>query len=136
MNIVVIDGQGGRLGRLLVQTIRECLPEAQVIAVGTNAIATDAMMKGGAHHGATGENAVRVNAARADLILGPVGIVMADALFGEVTAAMAASVGASPAHRILIPISRCGTTVVGAQETNLTKLLEMTKELLLQWAQS
>ena len=134
MKVVVIDGQGGRLGRMLVQTARKSLPTAEIIAVGTNSVATDAMMKGGADHGATGENAVRVNCRQADLILGPIGIVLADALYGEVTAAMASCVGASEAHRILLPVSRCGTTVVGAQESNMARLLEMTERLIADWA--
>jgi len=134
LHILIIDGQGGKLGRLLTETALTRLPGAEVIAVGTNSIATSNMMKGGAHHGATGENAVVVNAARADLILGPIGIVLADSLYGEVTEKMAAAVGRSPAQKILLPVSRCGTTVVGAEDTNLTRLLEQVDALLAPYA--
>ena len=123
MNIVVIDGQGGGIGRLLVQKIKEKIPFAVVTAVGTNSLATSAMMKAGADQGATGENAVRVNAARADVIAGPVGIVVADALLGEITPVMARAVGSSAALRVLIPMDRCATMVAGVQDSSLSALV-------------
>ena len=124
MNILVIDGQGGNIGRQLVKMIREALPGAQITAVGTNSIATSSMLKAGADSAATGENAVLVACRRADAILGPIGIVLADALLGEVTPAMAAAVGASDAVRILIPLERCGTLVAGVRELSTAALLE------------
>ena len=124
MNILVIDGQGGNIGRQLVKMIREALPGAPITAVGTNSIATSNMLKAGADSAATGENAVLVACRRADAILGPVGIVLADALLGEVTPAMAAAVGASDAVRILIPLERCGTLVAGVRELSTAALLE------------
>ncbi len=113
MNILVIDAQGGGMGRLLVEGLKRALPEQPLIAVGTNALATAAMLKAGADQAATGENAIRVCAAKADLILAPIGMVLADAMLGEVTADMAVAIGKSPAHRILLPVSRCRTSIAG-----------------------
>ncbi len=122
-NVLVIDGQGGRIGRLLVEAIvKNC--DAEVTAVGTNSIASANMMKGGAHHMATGENPVVVAARTADLIVGPVGIAVADALLGEVTPAMAAAVGQSRARRILIPMNRCETQIVGVPPLTTAQLLD------------
>lgn len=111
--IVVIDGQGGRIGQQLVEGLLAAVPGAELVAVGTNAAATAAMRKGGAKLAATGENAVRVNVRNADAVLGPVGIVIADALLGEITPAMAAAIGAAPGKKILIPVNRCDLVVAG-----------------------
>lgn len=116
MNIVVIDGQGGRLGKLLVETALQKFPGAQLTAVGTNTIATAAMIKAGARRAATGENAVIVACRDADFIVGPIGIVIADALFGEITPAMACAVGQSRACRVLLPMSKCENVVAGLRE--------------------
>lgn len=113
MKIVIMDAQGGGVGRLLVEALKKALPDQPLIAVGTNTLATSAMLRAGADQGATGENAITVCAAIADLILAPIGMVLCDAMLGEVTAAMALAVGRSSAHRILIPISRCSTSVAG-----------------------
>lgn len=113
MEILVIDGQGGGLGRQLVAAVKKAVPQAVVTAIGTNSAATSAMLKAGADRAATGENAVVVGCRRADVILGPIGIVMADALLGEITPAMAQAVAQSDARRILIPTNRCDTLVVG-----------------------
>lgn len=124
MNILVIDGQGGKMGAQLVRAILDRYPGVTLTAVGTNSSAAAAMIKSGAHHAATGENAVKVACRKADIIVGPIGIVIADALFGEVTAAMAAAVGQSDAARILVPVSRCDTQVAGVAELSTTELLE------------
>lgn len=117
MNIVIIDGQGGGLGRLLVETVQARYPGATLTAVGTNTIATAAMIKGGARRAATGENAVIVACRNADCIMGPIGIVIADALYGEITPAMAAAVGQSRATRILLPMTtHCENVVAGVRE--------------------
>ena len=116
MRITIIDGQGGRIGGMLIERIRKLQVQAEITAVGTNSVATAAMLKAGADFGATGENPAVVACRDADLILGPIGIVLADALLGEVTAAMAAAVSRSRAHKILIPLHRCGHTLVGVQE--------------------
>lgn len=113
MTVMIMDGQGGGMGRALVEQLRQLCPEQPLLAVGTNALATAAMLRAGAAQGATGEHAVVVNAARADVILGPVGIVLCDALLGEITPDMACAVGRSPAHKILVPTSRCQVTVAG-----------------------
>ena len=116
MNVLIIDGQGGKLGAGLVTAVKENYPQATVTAIGTNAIATAAMLKAGAAQGATGENPVIVACRKADVILGPIGIVSADALLGEITPAMATAVGACEAKKILIPMNRCGIRVLGVQE--------------------
>lgn len=126
MDILIIDGQGGNLGKMLVRRLKEALPQADITAVGTNSTATENMLKGGADRAATGENAVLVNARRAKVIAGPLGIVIADALLGEVTPAMAMAVGQSDAVRVLIPMNRCDTLVAGAGEKPMGELIEDT----------
>ena len=124
MNILVIDAQGGGMGRMLVESLKKAMPDQPVTAVGTNALATAAMLKAGADQAATGENAIRVCAARAGLILAPIGMVLADAMLGEVTAAMAVAIGSSPAHKILLPVSRCQTSVVGVMKMTMAEAVE------------
>ena len=117
MKILVIDGQGGRLGRKLVEGIRKEFPEADLTAIGTNSMATENMMRSDcADHLATGENAVIVGARNADIIVGPVGIATADALLGEISPAMANAVASSAAYRILIPMNLCRTYVAGVAQ--------------------
>lgn len=124
MNVLVIDAQGGGMGRMLVEGLKRAMPQQPVTAVGTNALATSAMLKAGADQAATGENAIRVCAARADIILAPIGMVLADAMLGEVTAEMAAAIGRSPAHKILLPVSRCQTSVVGVTKMTMAEAVE------------
>ena len=117
MRILVIDGQGGRLGRKLTEEIRKALPEVEITAIGTNSIATENMMKSDcADHLATGENAVIVGARNADMIVGPVGIATADAMLGEISPAMANAVASSSAYRVLIPMNLCRTYVAGVAQ--------------------
>ena len=122
-NILVIDGQGGGLGRQLVAAIAAVCPEAELTAVGTNSLAANAMLKAGAARAATGENAVVVNCRHADVIVGPIGIVIADALLGEITPAMAAAVCQSGAKRVLVPINHCENYVVGVPEQPVSQLV-------------
>lgn len=130
MNILIIDAQGGGIGKQLVSAIKKNMPDVSVTAVGTNSAATSAMIKAGADNAATGENAVIVNSKKADVIIGPVGIVIADALLGEITPLMAAAVAQSPARRILIPINHCDNIVVGVDDLSVGKLLQdVIKEL-------
>ena len=110
--VVVIDGQGGKLGRLIIEQLKAAA-DIEVMAIGTNSIATATMLRAGANSGATGENPVIVNCRDADIIVGPIGIIATDALHGEVTAAMAMAVGASSAQKVLLPVSRCQITVMG-----------------------
>ncbi len=124
MNILVIDGQGGRIGRQLIEAITEKYPEARITAVGTNSTATAAMLKGGAHEAATGENAVIVACRRANVIIGPLGIVIADSLLGEVSPAMALAVAQSAAARILIPMNKCDNIVAGVKAESTGALIE------------
>ncbi|MGN0976292.1 MAG: DUF3842 family protein [Gemmiger sp.] len=132
--ILVIDGQGGRIGQQLVERLSAALPGAELVAVGTNAAATAAMRKGGAKQAATGENAVLVNARRADVILGPLGIVIADALLGEITPAMASAVGAAPGKKVLIPVNRCDNIVAGTQGVPVTECLRQAVEQTVKFA--
>ena len=124
MNVLIIDAQGGGIGRQLVAAVRRRLPDAIITAVGANTVATSAMMKAGAHHAATGENAVVVACRRADVILGPVGIVIADSLWGEITPKMAAAVGQSNARRILIPFNHCGSIIAGVPDVSAGALID------------
>lgn len=124
MRVLVIDGQGGGLGRQLVTAISAACPDAELTAVGTNSLAASAMLKAGAARAATGENAVLVNARRADVIVGPLGIVIADALLGEITPAMAAAVGQADARRILIPVNHCDNYVVGIADVPVGTLVQ------------
>lgn len=124
MNILVIDAQGGGIGKQLVSAIKENIQGAVVTAVGTNSAAASAMLKAGADNAATGENAVVVNSRKADVIVGPIGIVIADALFGEITPIMAKAVAQSSAKRILIPINHCDNIVVGVSDLNIKKLIQ------------
>ncbi len=124
MRVTVIDGQGGRLGRQLVEALLARYSDCEVTAVGTNTIATAAMIRGGAHHAATGENAVVVACRTADAIVGPIGIVIADALYGEITPSMAVAVGQSRATRVLIPMMKCDNLVAGVSEMSIQALVE------------
>ena len=124
MNILVIDAQGGGIGRQLVTAIKANRPDAVITAVGTNSAATSAMLKAGADHAATGENATVVNSRKADVIIGPIGIVIADALFGEITPRMAAAVAQSDAKRLLIPVNHCDNIVVGVADLSLSRLIQ------------
>lgn len=122
--IIVIDGQGGKVGKQLIEGIRAYCPGAEIAAVGTNSMATAAMMKAGATFGATGENAVLVACRTADIIVGPLGIVIADSMHGEITPAMAVGVGQCSAPKVLLPINRCEHLVVGVPDLSMATLLE------------
>ena len=125
MNVVIIDGQGGRMGSLLTARIKkENFPNLSLLAIGTNSAATAAMLKAGADNGATGENPVIVACRNADFIIGPLGILAADSLFGEITPAMAVAVGQSAAQKILLPVNKCKNHVVGLAELSMTELAE------------
>ena len=124
MNILVIDGQGGQLGSQLIKEIAKLFKDSRIMAVGTNAIATTAMLKAGAHQAATGENPAIVACRKADVIIGPIGIVIADAIFGEVTPKMATAIGQADAIRILLPANKCDNLIAGVPDLNLSTLIE------------
>ena len=126
MNVTIIDGQGGQLGAQLVKEISTRFENINITAIGTNAIATSTMLKAGAKNAATGENAVCVACRRADVIIGPVGIVIVDSLLGEITEKMAIAVGQANAVRILIPINKCNNIVVGVTNLNTKALIDDT----------
>ncbi len=130
MKILIIDAQGGGLGKQIITQIRNNRKGDTLIAVGTNSEATNAMRKAGADISATGENAVAVNARDADVIIGPIGIVIADSLYGEVTPRMALSVAQSKATRLLIPINRCENFIIGISDLTITSLIPMLLEKL------
>lgn len=124
MDLLVIDAQGGGIGKQVVAAVKREFPQLKVTAVGTNSAATSAMLKAGADEAATGENPVVVCCRKADLIVGPIGIVIADALLGEITPKMAAAVGQSRARRILIPVNHCDNCIVGVPDLSVGKLVE------------
>jgi hypothetical protein len=124
MTILVIDGQGGGLGRQIVSALREACPQHTLLAVGTNSLATSAMLKAGADQAATGENAVLVGCRKADVVVGPIGIVIADAMLGEITPAMAAAVGRSRARRVLVPMNLCDNTIIGVLEQPVGQMVQ------------
>lgn len=130
MTVLIVDGQGGRLGKQLVKEVRERFPQLSLMAVGTNSMATESMLKAGADRAATGENAVVVACRKADVIIGPVGIVIADALLGEVTPSMAKAVGQSDAVRILLPSDKCDTFIAGVGSTGMSALIADAMEKL------
>jgi hypothetical protein len=123
--ICVIDGQGGGIGSAVIKKLKERLGETvQIIALGTNAIATAQMLKVGANSGASGENAIVQTSAKADIIIGPIGILIAHAMMGELTPRMAEAVAASPARKILLPLTQENIEVVGISPMPLPHLID------------
>lgn len=128
MKITIIDGQGGRIGRAIVERLKSAHPEQELYAIGTNSLATASMLKAGADYGATGENPCIVNAQDSDIIIGPIGIVLANALLGEITPAIASAVGGSKAFKILIPMNRCNHYITGLNDAGLSEHIKMVCE--------
>lgn len=128
MMIMVIDGQGGRMGKSIVEQLKKRFPEDEILAVGTNSIATAAMLKAGADMGATGENPAIVGSRKADIIVGPIGIVIADSLLGEITPRMAVAIGQSDAKKVLIPVNRCQHFLVGLRDLPLGDYVKLAAE--------
>ena len=126
MNVIIIDGQGGQLGARLVKEISANFQNITLVAIGTNSVATSAMLKAGAENAATGENPVIVACRKADVIIGPIGIVIADSLLGEVTEKMALAIARADAARILIPTNRCDNLVAGVPSLNTSALISDT----------
>ncbi len=130
MNILIIDAQGGGLGRQLVTSVKKEFPQVEITAVGTNSLATSNMLKAGADHAATGENAVIVGCRNADMIIGPVGVAIADSMYGEITPAMAAAVGQSNVKKLLIPSNHCNNIIVGVKSVTVGDMLDAVVERL------
>ena len=130
MNIAVIDGQGGKIGQMIVNAIKKEGISCSIRVIGTNSTATVAMMKAGADEGATGENPVIVACRWADVIIGPIGLLIADSLLGEITPTMAVAVGQSSATKLLLPLNLCRNIVVGTQSMSVSKLIEETVSTL------
>lgn len=130
LHVLVMDGQGGQLGSQLIKALQTYQDQLNIIAVGTNATATAAMIKAGAKQAATGENPVIVACRKADVIIGPIGIVIADAMLGEVTPSMAAAVGQADATRILIPINKCENLIAGLSSLPMSALIQDAVEKL------
>lgn len=128
MKIMVIDGQGGKMGKSIVEQMKRNFPEEEILAIGTNSIATAAMLKAGADAGATGENPAVVGCADADVIIGPMGIVIANSLLGEITPRMASAIGESRAKKVLIPVNRCQHYVVGCGDLPLGEYVRLAVE--------
>ena len=124
MDILIMDGQGGQMGAQLIKTILSRFPDVNIMAVGTNATATASMIKAGAKQAATGENPVMVACRKADVIIGPLGIVIAESMLGEITPAMAVAVGQAHAKRILIPVIKCDNIVAGVGDITMNAMLE------------
>lgn len=130
MKIVVIDGQGGGMGKSIIENIRKKYIDVEIIAVGTNSLATSAMLKAGASAGATGENAVIFNCREADIIAGPVGICFANSMHGEISPSLASAVSSSKAQKLLIPMSKCHATIIGISEKPFGAYIEEMMEKL------
>ena len=123
MNILVMDGQGGGIGKALVEGLRQAMPDADITAVGTNVAATSAMLRSGASRAATGENAAVYNMKSADVVLGPIGILVGNGLLGEVTPRMAAALGECDALKILVPVHKCHVEIAGMPELPVSQLV-------------
>ena len=123
MKVLVIDGQGGGVGKALVSAIKRIAPAVTLTALGTNAAATAAMLRAGADQGATGENAICYQCKTADVIIGVVGILHANAMLGEISPAIAAAVSGSEAQKVLIPLDRCGLHIMGVTRRPLDELI-------------
>ena len=125
MKIAVIDGQGGGIGKHITEALRRGLPESvQIIGLGTNSIAMAAMMKAGANEAAAGENAIVFTAPRVDVIVGSVAILVSGSMCGEVSATMAAAIGAAPGSKLLLPINRCNLEIIGASREPVPHQIE------------
>ena len=119
MNVAVVDGQGGGIGRAIVEKVKKAFPDLNVLALGTNAVATGQMLRAGADEGATGENAIIHNMQHVDIVIGVIGILNANSMMGEMSPAMAAAIGGSHTFKILLPINRCHIHVVSVEDLPL-----------------
>jgi len=130
VKVVVVDGQGGKMGQMLIERIKSADLACEIIAIGTNSIATSVMIKAGADSGATGENPVVVACRDADIIIGPIGIISADSMLGEITPSMAVATGQSKAKKLLLPMNLCNNIIIGTRALTMSKLIDETIEEL------
>jgi hypothetical protein len=123
--IMVVDGQGGGLGKTVVEKFREAGIDANILAIGTNSIATGVMLRAGADNAATGENALIYNAGLADFIVGPIGMISANSMLGEISSAMAGAIASAPGMKLLIPLNKCNLYVGGvSEETGIAEKID------------
>ncbi|MDR2394010.1 MAG: DUF3842 family protein [Treponema sp.] len=127
--VIIIDGMGGGIGVQLIGRLKELMDDIDIVALGTNAVATERMMKAGAHRGATGENAIRVSAVHGDFILGPIGIVISNSMMGEITPLMAEAILKAPAQRILLPLQQDHFSLAGLEQLPLAKMIDKAVEI-------
>lgn len=136
MRIAVVDGQGGGIGRAIVERVKAEFPDVVVTALGTNATATGQMLRGGADEGATGENAIVHNMKHVDVVIGVIGILTANSMMGELSPAMATAIGGSHTYKILLPINRCHIHVVSVGDAPLSTHLDNAVKALKEYAES
>lgn len=134
MNIAVVDGQGGGIGKAITEKVKKAFPEFNVIALGTNAVATGQMLRAGADEGATGENAIIHNMNHVDVVIGVIGILNANAMMGELTPGMAAAIGGSHTYKILLPVNRCHIHVVSVEDMPLGDHIDNAVKALAEYA--
>ena len=135
MRIAVIDSQGGGLGKTIVERLRSAFGESiEILALGTNAVATSLLLKAGANEGVSGENAIVFNAPKVDVIIGSVAIIAAHSMLGEITPRMAEAVSASPAKKLLLPLNRCGLFIAGIKQEPLTSYIDDAVILIKEWS--
>ncbi|MBW2076517.1 MAG: hypothetical protein DRG87_13185 [Deltaproteobacteria bacterium] len=128
---MVMDGQGGGIGRTIIRRLRDAIgEEVEILALGTNSVATSQMMKAGANRGATGENAIVTTAPDADIIIGPLGIIIANAMMGEVTPEMSKAIGSSKALKVLIPLTQERVEIMGLSGEPLPHLIDQVIDLI------
>jgi len=129
--LMVMDGQGGGIGRVIIKKLRDAFgEEVEILALGTNSVATSQMMKAGANRGATGENAIITMAPKVDIIIGPLAIIMANSMLGEVTSRMSQAISSSNAFKILIPLTQESATIVGVSDDPLPHLIDQAIEII------
>ena len=124
MRIAVVDGQGGGIGRAIVEKLKAALTNVEIVALGTNSAATGQMLRAGADDGATGENAIVHNMKSVDVVVGVIAIINANSMMGELSPKMAQAIGESRAFKVLLPINRCNIHVVSVEEVALSVHLD------------
>ncbi|WP_138205401.1 DUF3842 family protein [Haloimpatiens lingqiaonensis] len=131
MRVAVIDGLGGGLGKVIIEKIREQYKEGfEIIALGTNSLATSSMIKGGAHAAATGENAIKVMSQEVDVIIGPIAMLVANSMMGEITPVMSEAIAISKARKIILPLNRCNVITVGTRQLSMSQMVNLVIEEL------